>query len=99
MNAVRAELAKHARDWPWSSAQAHCTGKDRHDLLCFDRWEHLYRRPATIAVDWYAYLDACADEEQAEREWRRKFRAAAREGAERDGSAARALPGRSPPDG
>jgi REP element-mobilizing transposase RayT len=99
MNAVRAELVKHARDWPWSSASAHCSGKDPHDLLCVDRWEQLYRRPATIAVDWYAYLVACADEEHAARAWKRNFCAAAREHATRDGSRAMALPGRSPPDG
>jgi hypothetical protein len=99
MNSVRAKLGKHARDWPWSSAAAHCTGKDPHDLLCLDRWEQLYRRPATIAVDWYAYLDRCVDREQAARAWDRKFRTALRVSAERDGSRTRALPGRSPPDG
>src|ERR1700723_2730985 len=28
MNPVRARLVAHPRDWPWSSARAHLTGKD-----------------------------------------------------------------------
>jgi putative transposase len=28
LNPVRARLVKHARDWPWSSARAHLTGRD-----------------------------------------------------------------------
>jgi putative transposase len=28
MNPVRARLVAHLRDWPWSSARAHLTGKD-----------------------------------------------------------------------
>jgi putative transposase len=37
-NPVRAGLAAHPWDWPWSSAGAHCTGHDPFDLLDLTGW-------------------------------------------------------------
>ena len=56
-NPVRAYLTEAAVDWQWSSAPQHCKGLDPDSLLCIDRWREIFRRPATIAADWWAYLD------------------------------------------
>jgi REP element-mobilizing transposase RayT len=69
LNPVRANLTGRAKDWKWSSAPAHCAGVNPNELLRLDRWEHIFRRPETIAVDWYRYLDEAVDVERANREW------------------------------
>ncbi len=37
-NPVRARLAKRAWEYPWSSAEAHCTGTDQNGLLDLKEW-------------------------------------------------------------
>jgi hypothetical protein len=37
-NPVRAGMVGRARDYPWSSAAAHITGHDEHDLLDMEWW-------------------------------------------------------------
>ena len=56
-NPVRAGRARRAVDWLWSSAQAHCTGVDKDNLLCIDRWQHLFGNPETIAREWQSFLE------------------------------------------
>ena len=56
-NPVRAGRARRAVDWPWSSAQAHCTGVDKDNLLCMDRWRHLFGNPEAMAREWQGYLE------------------------------------------
>ena len=53
LNSVRAGLVGRAKDWRWSSAPAHCAGKDDLEILDFSHWAQVFRRPATVAVDWY----------------------------------------------
>ena len=72
LNPVRANLVNRAKDWPWSSAPAHCAGVDQDQILTFDRWQHIFRHPATIAVQWYVYLDQIVDAERANHEWLRR---------------------------
>lgn len=38
LNPVRAGLAAHAWEYPWSSAQAHCGDTPENDLLQLDEW-------------------------------------------------------------
>ncbi|MFB3892026.1 MAG: transposase [Phycisphaerae bacterium] len=38
LNPVRASLVPYAWDWPWSSAVAHCGGRDATRLLSLDVW-------------------------------------------------------------
>ena len=59
---VAAGLADRAVDWPWSSAQAHCTGHDPDDLLTFDHWQHLFGNPETIIAAWQTYLNGPIEE-------------------------------------
>ena len=61
-NPVDAGLVERAKDWPWSSAQAHCspdgcTGLDPDHLLTFDIWKHIFGNPENIAHDWQVYLE------------------------------------------
>ena len=42
LNPVRAGLVDRAKDWRWSSAPAHCAGKDGAEILCFDRWAQVF---------------------------------------------------------
>ena len=35
-NPVRAKLVKRAERWEWSSARAHCAGKNAGGVLCLD---------------------------------------------------------------
>jgi len=51
-NPVRAGMVERARDYPWSSAVAHITGRDPRGLLDMDWW----RREAH--ADWENVLDA-----------------------------------------
>ena len=74
LNSVRAGLVGRAKDWRWSSAPAHCAGKDDLEILDFSHWAQVFRRPATVAVDWYVYLDEYVDAERAQREWTRRMR-------------------------
>ena len=62
-NPVQAGLARRAIHWPWSSAQAHCTGIDPDHLLTFDRWRNLFGKPETMPEDWQAYLEEHANAE------------------------------------
>jgi putative transposase len=50
-NPVRAKLVKRAANYPWSSAAAHCGGKDPSDLLDLAAW-----RKAYSAKEWAALL-------------------------------------------
>ena len=49
--------ARRAVDWPWSSAQAHCAGFDKDNLLCIDRWQHLFGNPETMASECQNHLE------------------------------------------
>ena len=44
---------------------------DGDQFLSFDHWPNVFRRPYTIAVDWYAYLEAHFNGERANRDWLR----------------------------
>ena len=37
-NPVRAKMVRFAERYPWSSAEAHCSGLDRRKLVDTDRW-------------------------------------------------------------
>lgn len=37
-NPVRARIVRHAERYPWSSAEAHCCGRDRRGLVDAARW-------------------------------------------------------------
>jgi hypothetical protein len=50
-NPVKAGLAQRAIDWPWSSAKAHSTGVDDHNLLTFEIWQHIFGNPENIVQD------------------------------------------------
>jgi putative transposase len=41
MNPVRAQLVESAGEYPWSSAQAHITGRDPWGLLDHDLWREV----------------------------------------------------------
>ena len=56
-NPVRAKMARKAKDWRWSSARAHCAGKDAGGVLCLDVWRHLFGNPAVAAEAWTEFLD------------------------------------------
>jgi REP element-mobilizing transposase RayT len=71
-NPVRAYLSEEAVSWPWSSAPQHCKKLDPDSLLCIDRWVHIFRRPATIAADWRAYLEERIRGERANAAARRR---------------------------
>lgn len=58
LNPVRAGLAATARDWPWSSARAHLTGRD-DDLV-------EVRPLLDQAPDWAAFLDGGLRDEERE---------------------------------
>ena len=61
-NPVRAHMAKKATDWRWSSARAHCAGKDAGGVLCLDVWRHLFGNPAVAAEAWVTFLDGPEEE-------------------------------------
>ena len=44
LNPVRAGLAGAAADWPWSSAAAHLSGRDRTGLLDLTEWGSRWSR-------------------------------------------------------
>jgi len=56
LNPVRAQLVGHAADWPWTSAQAHLSGRD-------DRLVKVAPLLGMIA-DWRAFLDSAVPEEE-----------------------------------
>jgi putative transposase len=62
-NPVRAGMVGRARDYPWSSAAAHITGQDEHDLLDMEWWhregyahweQHLEQTPRQSDEAWRA---------------------------------------------
>ena len=59
---VRARMARKATDWRWSSARAHCAGKDAGGVLCLDVWRHLFGNPAVAAEAWTTFLEGPAEE-------------------------------------
>ena len=65
-NPVRAKMARKATDWRWSSARAHCAGKDAGGVLCLDVWRHLFGDPAVdpagAAAAWTEFLDGPEEE-------------------------------------
>ncbi len=65
-NPVRARMARKATDWKWSSARAHCAGKDAGGVLCLDVWRHLFGNPpgnlAGAAEAWTEFLDGPEEE-------------------------------------
>ena len=64
-NPVRARMARKATDWAWSSARAHCAGKDAGGVLCLDVWRHLFGNPAVDpagAAVWTAFLEGPEEE-------------------------------------
>ena len=61
-NPVRAHTARKAKDWRWSSARAHCAGKDAGGVLCLDVWRHLFDNPAVAAEAWVTFLDGPEEE-------------------------------------
>ena len=65
-NPVRAKMARKATDWRWSSARAHCVGKDAGGVLCLDMWRHLFGNPAVdpagAAAAWTEFLDGPEEE-------------------------------------
>ena len=61
-NPVRARMARKATDWRWSSARAHCAGKDAGGVLCLDVWRHLFGNPAVAAEAWTTFLEGPAEE-------------------------------------
>jgi putative transposase len=56
-NPVRAKRVRRAWRWPWSSAAAHCGGKDRPGLLDLAKW-----REDSAGWDWKATLVEPQDE-------------------------------------
>lgn len=68
LNPVRAGVAAHVEDYPWSSARAHVLG-ERNDLLQDHNWFH------QNTADWRAYLA-----EGENNEWTHSFRKASRAG-------------------
>lgn len=60
LNPVRAGMCKHAWDYAWSSAAAHCGRSDGSGLLALDQW--LEQMPA---VEWTATLKAIAGSDDA----------------------------------
>lgn len=50
-NPIRAGLCRIARRWKWSSAAAHCCGRDEFSILDLVRWRQL-----TDGLDWEAEL-------------------------------------------
>lgn len=60
-NPVRARIVRHAERYPWSSAEAHCTGHDRRGLVDAARWAR--RHPPKV---WQAILRQPDDEKLVE---------------------------------
>jgi putative transposase len=58
MNPVRAGLAENADCWPWSSALAHLTGRDRSGLLDMTRWAADYD-----GLRWRGVLETSVNDE------------------------------------
>jgi len=61
--AVRAKLVRKAWRYPWSSAAAHCGGRDRTGLLDLSAWGKLL----APGVDWRESLSRPQDEEVVQR--------------------------------
>ena len=61
-NPVRAHMARKATDRAWSSARAHCAGKDAGGVLCLDVWRHLFGNPAVAAEAWKEFLEGPMEE-------------------------------------
>jgi putative transposase len=57
LNPVRAFLVTSAKDWPWSSAAAHCGSRPIGPWLSFDARERRWS-----CADWRAYLQATQPE-------------------------------------
>ena len=57
LNPVRASLVTSAKDWPWSSAAAHCGTGPIGPCLSFDAWERRWS-----CDEWRAYLQATQPE-------------------------------------
>jgi putative transposase len=57
LNPVRAFLVTSAKDWPWSSAAAHCGTGPIGPWLSFDAWKRRWS-----CGDWRAYLQATQPE-------------------------------------
>ena len=52
LNPVRAGLVEHAWDWPWSSAETHCSGHDDIGFLNLELWSKRF-----TADQWKAFLE------------------------------------------
>lgn len=59
LNPVRAGLIARAVEYPWSSASAHASGRDRSGLLDLEAWAEICPRN-----DWAAYLEAATKDEE-----------------------------------
>jgi len=60
LNPVRAGMAAHAWEYPWSSARAHCGDTPESELLRIDEW-----RETMPANTWRELLDAFQDDSEA----------------------------------
>ena len=59
---ARARIARKTADWRWSSARAHCAGKDAGGVPCLDVWRHLFGNPAVAAEAWTTFLEGPEEE-------------------------------------
>jgi putative transposase len=64
-NPVRADIVDEAAAWPWSSAQAHVTGRDRSGLLDMHLWSSQYD-----GARWKDVLETSVEDEA----WRQRLR-------------------------
>jgi putative transposase len=60
-NPVRAGLFEHARDYEWSSALAHVSGRDEFGLIRMARWEELL---GSSGIDWSRYVEKVDEERE-----------------------------------
>ena len=66
-NPVHADMVDHADSWPWSSALAHLTGRDRSDILDMSAWTANYD-----SVRWRRALETNVEDEA----WHQRLREA-----------------------
>lgn len=62
-NPTRAGMVLHPEQYAWSSAPAHCGGRDKRSVLDLEWWQQCWM-PAT----WREFLQATSDHDQAEAE-------------------------------
>ena len=55
-------MARKVTDGRWSSARAHCAGKDVGGMLCLDVWRYLFGSPSVAAEAWTEFLDGPEEE-------------------------------------